>query len=68
VDSARRTPVLVYAADEKRVFRADRSVDRRLGDMAMREIGEEWASDPQPSASVEFAAKCFVAPQQVRGQ
>jgi hypothetical protein len=41
VDPSCRTPPLVHAADEKRVFRTDGPEDRLVDDAAMREFGEQ---------------------------
>ena len=44
VDPWGRTPLLVHAADGKRVYRADGPVARRVDDAAMREIGDKQGS------------------------
>jgi hypothetical protein len=41
VDPRRRAPLIVHAADGKRVFRADDTVDRRLYGPATHKI-REW--------------------------
>jgi hypothetical protein len=41
VDPSCRTPPLVHAADEKRVFRTDGPEDRLVDDAAMREFGDD---------------------------